>query len=103
MFATSVQRWIYKRLAKPLFFRRDPEQVHERIVRLGKLMGRSALSQSLLKACFHFDDQALEQNILGIHFPNPVGLAAGFDKNADLMHVLPSVGFGFEEVGSITG
>ncbi len=45
----------------------------------------------------------LEQQILGINFPNPVGLAAGFDKDAWLARIIPSVGFGFEEVGSVTG
>ena len=45
----------------------------------------------------------LEQNIFGMHFSNPIGLAAGFDKDALLTDILPSVGFGFEEIGSITG
>ncbi len=44
----------------------------------------------------------LEQNILGIHFKNPIGLSAGFDKNATLMDIMPSLGFGFTEIGSIT-
>jgi dihydroorotate dehydrogenase len=45
----------------------------------------------------------LAQDVLGVHFKNPIGLSAGFDKNAELIDILPSVGFGFAEVGSITG
>jgi dihydroorotate dehydrogenase len=49
-----------------------------------------------------YQDPILEQDVLGIHFSNPVGLAAGFDKNAELTNTIPSVGFGHMEVGSIT-
>ena len=52
---------------------------------------------------FNYSNSVLEQTILGIKFKNPVGLAAGFEKNAELTQILPSVGFGFEEIGSITG
>lgn len=52
---------------------------------------------------FDYSHSSLEQTILGIYFKNPVGLSAGFDKNADLTDILPDVGFGFLEVGSITG
>ncbi len=51
---------------------------------------------------FDFSDTSLEQDVGGIHFTNPIGLAAGFDKNAELLDIIPSVGFGFMEVGSIT-
>lgn len=103
MFATSVQRWTYRHLAKPLFFRLDPETVHDRVIKLGGKIGGSAFSRALAKRCFSYEHPALEQSFFGIHFKNPIGLAAGFDKNAELTDVLPAVGFGFEEVGSITG
>jgi len=103
MFATSFERWAYKHVAKPFFFRRDPEDVHDRAILAGKVLGSNVLTKELVKTCFNFKHPALEQTILGIHFPNPVGLAAGFDKNAELMDILPSVGFGFEEIGSVTG
>jgi dihydroorotate dehydrogenase len=51
---------------------------------------------------FNYSDKSLEQSVLGIKFINPIGLSAGFDKDARLMDILPSVGFGFEEVGSFT-
>lgn len=66
-------------------------------------MGNYAITRKIVKFAFYFRDKRLEQNILGIRFKNPVGLSAGFDKNAELTDILPAVGFGFAEVGSITG
>src|SRR3989344_295688 len=98
----SFLGFIYTKILKPLFFRFDPENVHNRLVRTGELLGKTALGQSLVRGLFFYKHPALEQKILGITFRNPVGLAAGFDKNAELTQILPSIGFGFEEVGSIT-
>lgn len=58
--------------------------------------------KSALYNTFFVDDPRLAQSVFGIHFPNPVGLAAGFDKNADFIHELAHFGFGFLEVGTIT-
>lgn len=103
MFATSVFHRAYGSILKPLFFRRDPETVHDRMMAIGKFIGRFAFLRAITKALFSYSDPVLEQNILGIRFANPVGLSAGFDKNAELVDVISNVGFGFEEVGSITG
>lgn len=103
MFAASVQGWLYRHLLKPVFFRQDPEAVHDRMVRVGKALGSNRFARRFLAALFRYRHPILEQDVLGIHFANPVGLAAGFDKDAQLTRVMPSVGFGFEEVGSITG
>lgn len=103
MFAASLQGWLYRHVLKPVFFRQDPEKVHDRMVRLGKRLGSSRFARWFLAGLFQYEHPMLEQEVLGIRFRNPVGLAAGFDKNAELTQVLPSVGFGFEEVGSITG
>lgn len=73
------------------------------MIRIGQALGRHALTRRIISSFFSFTDSALEQNILGIHFPNPIGLAAGFDKDAFLTDILPCVGFGFAEVGSVTG
>lgn len=94
---------LYQHLAKPLFFRMDPEAVHDGITRLGRLLGSSVAGRQLTRRFLYTENARLEQDIHGIHFPNPVGLAAGFDKNAHLTDVLPDVGFGFAELGSITG
>lgn len=93
----------YKTFLKPIFFKRDPEDVHDHMTKVGKRLGRFGVGRALAKAMFYYSDPSLAQYIHGIHFANPVGLAAGFDKNAELTQILPEVGFGFEEVGSITG
>jgi dihydroorotate dehydrogenase len=94
---------LYRHLLKPIFFHMDPEEVHDRMTRLGFWLGKRAMTRKLVASFFSFSHPALSQDIFDIHFPNPIGLAAGFDKNAQLTDILPSVGFGFAEVGSITG
>lgn len=93
----------YKFILKPIFFRFDPEKVHNFVSSIGKFLGRHHFLEKITGLLFDYKNPILEQKILGINFPNPVGLSAGFDKNAELMEILPSVGFGFIEVGSITG
>ncbi len=103
MFLPNIQHWLYVNIAKPIFFQIDPEVVHDHTIELGKKLSKSKLAQSIVRKLLAFEDPALSQEILGIKFPNPIGLAAGFDKNAELINILPNVGFGFIEVGSITG
>lgn len=103
MFATRIIRLGYQSIAKPLFFRRDPEAVHDQIVQLGSWIGDGVVVRELARRVLSYADPRLEQDLLGIHFSNPVGLAAGFDKNGWLTSMLPAVGFGHEEVGSVTG
>lgn len=96
-------RFFYKTLLKPVFFYCDPESVHDSIIWIGRILGSNSLTKRLTSTFFHYSNISLEQKILGIKFKNPVGLAAGFDKDARLTNILPSVGFGFTEVGTITG
>lgn len=107
MVIISARNWVFKTLykgcMKPVFFQVDPEKVHDAAVSLGVLLGSNFITRSLTRLFFSYKNKALEQEILGIKFKNPVGLAAGFDKNAGLTKIIPSVGFGFEQVGSITG
>lgn len=103
MFATSIQRWFYACVVKPLFFQIDPERVHDNVVRFGAALGRVGAARRLTRFLFHYQHPALVQEVLGITFSNPVGLTAGFDKNAELVDIVPAVGFGFAEIGSITG
>jgi dihydroorotate dehydrogenase len=93
---------MYKHVLKPIFFKFDPEFVHDRVVSLGVLIGKFKIGRNILSATLEYADPILEQDILDIHFKNPIGLAAGFDKNAGLTSAIPSVGFGHMEVGSIT-
>lgn len=94
---------LYQVFLKPIFFNIDPEKVHNWILRFGKFLGSHQLAKKTINVLFSYHHSALEQEILGIHFPNPIGLAAGFDKNGEIVDIIPSVGFGFMEIGSITG
>ncbi len=93
----------YKWILKPIFFKFDPEKVHDFVSSTGHFLGKYNLSRKITSVLFNYQNPILEQNILGINFKNPIGLSAGFDKNAELTDIIPSVGFGFMEVGSITG
>lgn len=93
---------LYKKIIRPVLFRIDPERVHRMAVFYGKQLGNFSFARKTIKSFFYYENEKLTQTIAGIKFVNPVGLAAGFDKEAELMNILPSVGFGFEEIGSIT-
>ena len=99
----KVTHCLYVSILKPIFFRYDPENIHDRMIAFGKGLGRHSISRAGAKMLFGYSNDKLVQNILGMTFRNPIGLAAGFDKNAELTDIIPDVGFGFEEVGSITG
>lgn len=83
----------YAAVARPLAFRLDPEFVHERVIAL--------IGSGLLRVP-EFADERLEQVLFGSTFPNPLGLAAGFDKNARCLEAWQHLGFGFVEAGTIT-
>lgn len=93
---------MYKRVARPLFFKIDPETTHNLIVSFGSLLGRTALTRAACRKFLDYEHASLAQDVLGIHFSNPVGLAAGFDYDAKLIKILPSVGFGFHTIGTVT-
>lgn len=99
----KLLHFLYVSTLKPIYFRRDPEEVHDVMIQIGEFLGRYAITRNITSLVFCFTHPMLEQNIFGMHFSNPIGLAAGFDKDALLTDILPSVGFGFEEIGSITG
>lgn len=103
MMLTKLQKTLYKRLLKPVLFLMDPEVMHDAFTNIGVFLGSNLLTRWITRRLYSYQSPSLEQEILGIQFKNPVGLAAGFDKNARLTSILPDVGFGFEEVGSITG
>lgn len=93
---------MYKLLIRPILFRFDPEEVHYftfSLIRfLSKIPGFSAISQSI----YEINDSRLETEVFGLKFKNPVGLAAGFDKDAKLFSELSNFGFGFIEIGTLT-
>lgn len=93
---------IYKNFIKPLLFNKDAEEAHELGLKLASLTHRSKLLQLLVASVYKTKHPSLEQELFGCHFPNPVGLAAGFDKNGTTPKAMQALGFGFVEVGSIT-
>jgi dihydroorotate dehydrogenase len=104
LYRSKAIRAVYARVLKPFFFRNDPESVHDWMTRAGIVLGATGAGRALSMALFDYEkEEVLAQEIRGIKFRNPVGLSAGFDKNAQLTNILPSVGFGFVEAGSITG
>ena len=93
---------VYRRALKPLLFSRDPEDVHDVFIKLGSQLGKNSFARQLTKWLFCYEDKSLHQKILGVSFPNPVGLSAGFDKDANLVQILPAIGFGFHQIGTVT-
>lgn len=99
----AIIHFFYRHVLKRVFFRFDPEVVHDRMMAVGKRLGQIRLLNKLTAIALCYQHPALEQTVAGLHFKNPLGLSAGFDKNAELTAILPAVGFGFAELGSITG
>ena len=91
------------RFIKPIFFQFDPENVHHFVVqRLKWFNDYFPLGKTILRSSFGVNIKGLEREVFGIKFKNPVGLAAGFDKNGEYIEALSNLGFGFIEVGTVT-
>lgn len=91
------------RLIKPIFFQFDPENVHHFVVqRLKWFNDFFPFGKTILRSSFGVHIKGLEREVFGIKFKNPVGLAAGFDKNGEYIEALSNLGFGFIEVGTVT-
>jgi dihydroorotate dehydrogenase len=93
---------MYKLIIKPLFFLVQPERIHHLVFKLIKFFCRIPGIPAILKSIFVLNDKRLERKLFGLTFPNPVGLAAGFDKDAKLFDELGYFGFGFIEIGTLT-
>jgi len=89
-------------LIKPLLFQFDPENVHYFVTRNLKRFNRIPGGRALGRVLWDLQDARLEKEIFGLKFKNPVGLAAGFDKNAEFISEMADLGFGFIEVGTVT-
>ncbi len=92
----------YKHVTKRVFFLFDPEMVHNFVTSQGEFFGRFQTLTNFLNKFFGGKSSVLKQKIAGIEFKGPIGLAAGFDYEAKVVKVLPSLGFGFNTVGTIT-
>ena len=93
---------MYKLIIRPILFLVDPERVHYMVFNALKTLGKFPGGLSLLRLFFDFKNKKLERELFGVRFTNPVGLAAGFDKNAVLIDEMASLGFGFIEIGTVT-
>lgn len=89
-------------ILRPILFRFDPEKVHYFTTSLLNFTLKVPGGKWLFKKMFFVEDEKLERNIAGLKFKNPVGLAAGFDKNAAMFNDMFYCGFGFIEIGTVT-
>lgn len=93
---------MYKALIKPLLFLLAPEKAHHLTIFLLKFTLAIPLVGWLFRTWYKVEDPRLERKLFGLTFPNPVGLAAGFDKEGKYYEAMSSLGFGFIEVGTVT-
>ncbi len=92
---------MYKHFIRPFLFLFDPEKVHHITFSLIRFFTKFGFGR-VFRSLYQINNHKLERELFGIRFPNPVGLAAGFDKNAILFKELSNFGFGFIEIGTIT-
>ncbi len=92
---------MYKFFIRPLLFLLDPEKVHKLSFAAIKFLSKTGFS-ALFRSLYVIENKGLEREVFGLKFKNPVGLAAGFDKNASLYNELADFGFGFIEIGTLT-
>src|SRR6516165_4148599 len=89
----------YQRFLRPILFKMDPENAHHLAI---ATLGTISRYPSILRFLHDPGSNSLEKEVFGLHFPNPIGLAAGFDKNGVALPAWEALGFGFVEVGTIT-
>lgn len=93
---------MYKRIIRPFLFLMDAEKAHGFVFSLLKIFHKIPGVALLIRRIYQLDHPLLEREVFGIHFKNPIGLAAGLDKNAQLFKEFSNIGFGFVEIGTIT-
>jgi len=94
---------LYSNLVKPVVFRMDPEKAHHLVIDGLHFAGRMPAIPGIMNAMYGVKESPeLAVDLFGLHFPHPVGLAAGLDKNAKAVGMFANIGFGFAEVGTVT-
>lgn len=93
---------IYKSIVRPLLFKLEAEKAHDLSYQFAEIASRNSFLQFLAKTIYGYQSPKLSQQIWGHTFRNPIGLAAGFDKNGHIPEIIEAIGFGFMEIGSIT-
>lgn len=94
--------FLYRHLIRSMLFLWDSETIHDLLTNFGEMLGKTKPIANTLKFLIRFEDPILEQSLFNIKFQNPIGLSAGFDYKAQLTQILPSLGFGFGSIGTIT-
>ena len=102
IFAQHNNTAMYKLLIRPILFCFDPEKVHYFTFSMIRFLSKIPGFPALFKSIYEVKDSRLETEVFGLKFKNPVGLAAGFDKDASLYKELSNFGFGFIEIGTLT-
>uniref|UniRef100_A0A7C4XH29 Dihydroorotate dehydrogenase (quinone) n=1 Tax=candidate division WWE3 bacterium TaxID=2053526 RepID=A0A7C4XH29_UNCKA len=98
----EIIHFLYLRCVQPVLFKLTPDFIHERVLNVGCFLGGLSFTRYLVQFMFAYQNPKLEKEVLGIKFKNPVGASAGFDADGKLVKILPSVGFGFSTVGTVT-
>ncbi len=93
---------IYRSIVKKILFLFPADIVHTLFLHVGYYLGKRKYFKNLVARMWRYESLSLEQTVLELNFKNPIGLSAGFDYNADLVDVLPSIGFGFGTIGTLT-
>ncbi|MFV0305904.1 MAG: quinone-dependent dihydroorotate dehydrogenase [Moheibacter sp.] len=93
---------MYKSVIRPILFQFDPEKVHYFTFSFLRVIQKIPFVSSIFRILYVVEDKRLEREVFGIKFKNPIGLAAGFDKDAKLYNELSNLGFGFIEIGTLT-
>lgn len=93
---------MYKSFLKPFLFRLNPETAHHFVAQMLRVIFKIPGKRKLFESIYKLQNDQLKTKLFGIEFPNPVGLAAGFDKDAKMFDELSAFGFGFVEVGTVT-
>ncbi|MBI1301078.1 MAG: quinone-dependent dihydroorotate dehydrogenase [Alphaproteobacteria bacterium] len=93
---------MYKSLLKPLLFRQHPEKVHDLTFSWVRRLAKLPLFGEAVRFSFGYKNPNLVREVFGLRFDNPIGLAAGFDKDAKLIDEMAGLGFGFIEIGTLT-
>ena len=99
---TPMLSAVYQYGVRPLLFSLDPEAAHHLAIATCRRISESPTLQAIAKSTFYYSDSRLSQTLWNLKFENPVGLAAGFDKNGEAIGAWEHLGFGFAEVGTIT-
>ena len=95
--------FLYKKVLKPVLFLVDPEVIHDLFVKFGELLGKCKVARFVMNRVYGYSDLSdISKVVDGIKYRTPLMLAAGFDYNGRLSRILPSLGFGGEEIGSVT-